>query len=247
MDTMEKIESVAELGGGADELTVVVSAETAADKLVDAVRTTLAYLVDDGDVESSSAAVSLIEAQLLVFEGESPLTENLRPWQLLASDLAVALEEVDSTLSQRARAVADQFRSIISMMKRNPANELALRHSSRLVLDALRQLGGRATAEAVRQVSGHSASHLSNILKPLRGHGLVKEDTDPSDKRRKMLSLTHAGRSRMRETENQHIPATTAETQFESALIRRASPVAGATIYTSNIGKVVERKSAGVS
>lgn len=246
MDTLEKIEAVVEPGDGIDEQVVIAITDTAEDKLVDAVRSTLAYLVEDGAYDSSAAAVDLIEAQLAVFEAKSPLTDNLRPWQLLASDLAVVLEDLDTGLSTRARAVADHFRSIISMMERNPADELALRNSSRLVLSVLLDLGGRAPAEAVRQLSGHSGSHLSNILKALRGHGLIKEETDLSDKRRKVLLLTETGRSHMKEAVGSPMPDKPADTHFEEGIHIRKVSMRGPTTYSSRIEKTAERRAANV-
>lgn len=166
-----------------------------AGRLVDAIRETVAILVERGEPPSLEQAVNLIEAHLGAFEARSPLADDLRPWQLLASDLSVALAGLDAALSVRARVVADRFRAIISMMHRNPADSLGLRSSSRRVLVALCELGGRAAIEEVRARSGHSVTHLSNILKALRGHGVVAEEPAPEDGRRKILFLTEAGRA----------------------------------------------------
>lgn len=167
----------------------------AGSRLVQSMRNVLEWLVAKGEKSPRLAAIDLLEAHLVDFEANSPITDDLRPWQHLASDLSLALEGSDKASSKRARALADRFRAIITMMSRNPVDELAIRPASRRVLDALVALGGRAPVERVRQASGHSATHLSNILKALRGHGLVSDESDENDRRRKILVLTAKGRA----------------------------------------------------
>lgn len=165
--------------------------------LVDAVRDAIRKLVALGQAEARGAALSLLVAHWAHLQQESPLTEDLRPWQLLASDLAVALEPIDGTAAVVAREIADEMRSTVTILARNPADQLALRPATRRVLEALYELGGRAEPSEVRKRSGHSATHLSNALKALRGHGLVRDEAVPTDQRRKQLVLTDRGRDEM--------------------------------------------------
>lgn len=203
--------------------------------MVDAVRKILAYLVRTGESAQLEAAVNLVEARLDQCSQESPLAENLRPWQLLASDLSLALEAQDARLSERARTVADGFRSIISMMYRNPADSLVLRPASRRVLTALAELGGRAPAEEVRAKSGHSVTHLSNILKALRGHGVVSEEALPGDRRRKVLQLTDAGRSMIAATGLRAEPAPAPASRFVSTIHVKREPTGNFQRYDGDL------------
>ena len=189
--------------------------------LVTVVREVIRRLVALERADAREDALSLLMANWNHFMHESPLTEDLRPWQLLASDLAVALDALDAGAAARARAIADEIRSMIMILDRNPVEELALRPASRRVLEALRDLGGRAEASRVRERSGHSPTHLSNILKALRGHGLVRDEPVPSDQRRKQLVLTDRGRDEM---VDRHVAKSTDESFRSTIHINRNAP-----------------------
>jgi DNA-binding MarR family transcriptional regulator len=163
--------------------------------LVDTMRDAARRLVAVGQPETLDVAISLVEGHYRHIAGGCPVTEDLRPWQLLASDLAAALKPLDPARAERALDLADEIRATVTMIARNPAETLALRPASRRVLVALAALGGRAELTAVRAKSGHNATHLSNILKPLRAHGLVEIETATDDRRARTLALTHDGRA----------------------------------------------------
>jgi DNA-binding MarR family transcriptional regulator len=163
--------------------------------LVDTVRDAARRLVAVREAGALDAAIALVDQQYQFLAGGCPVTEDLRPWQLLASDLAAALEPFDVARAEQALDLADEIRATVMMIARNPADELALRPASRQVLLALEALGGRAELAAVRDRSGHSATHLSNILKPLRAHGMVEVELAGDDRRVRTLILTRDGRA----------------------------------------------------
>jgi DNA-binding MarR family transcriptional regulator len=124
----------------------------------------------------------------------SPAAPDLRDWQLLAIDLEAALRGVDEGLADEAEILASELRSVVAMAARNPADQLAARPASRRVLLALQELGEGARLSKVKECSGHSSQHLSNILKALTAHGLVEIATDENDGRGRRLTLTPVGR-----------------------------------------------------
>ena len=192
--------------------TEAVAAAAPGNGLVDTVRSAVRELVSFGKDDARELALSLVEKHWQHLDSACPLTEDLRPWQLLASDLAVALEDSDDVRARRAEALAEDIRSTVTMMARNPVGELALRPASRRLLVALHDLGGSAEISRVRDVSRHSATHFSNILKALRGHGLVDIETVADDRRRKTLSLTRRGEAEIA----RHVLSTQPDASFTS-------------------------------
>lgn len=163
--------------------------------LVDTVRQTARALVAIGTQDACGLALSLIDEHWRHLHAVCPLTEDLRAWQLLASDLSVALEGSQVVLAQRAVALAEGIRETIATMARNPIGQLALRPGSRRVLNALHGLGGKAGISRVRDASRHTPAHFATVLKALQGHGFVTIETSCEDYRCKTLSLTRMGRT----------------------------------------------------
>lgn len=170
-----------------------VDAPSEAASLVDAVRGVVRLLVLQGTSEAIENALSLVETSYARVAEACPVTEDLRPWQLLASDLAAALSPIDPARAETAATLADGIRTAVVMIARNPASELVLRPASRRVLAALHALGGQANLVMLRERSSHSATHLSNILRPLGAHGLIEVVPAQGDRRHKEAVLTREG------------------------------------------------------
>lgn len=139
-------------------------------------------------------ALALVEMNYRVVSEASPVTDDLRQWQLLASDLAAALAPLDAARAQRARRLADEIRATVVMIARNPADQLIIRPASRQVLLGLEMANGRVEHGVLRERCGLSAPNFSNLLKPLRAHGLIDVIDGLDDRRSKIVVLTSNGR-----------------------------------------------------
>jgi len=130
--------------------------------------------------------------------GASPAGPDLRGWQSLATDLASALRPHDADLAERARVLAGRLRALVGLMARAPVERLAVRPTSRRVLDAILQIGGTdCTLAEVRKRTGLSQSHMSNVIRALSAHGLIEIASDVKDGRGRRLSVTSTGRTAM--------------------------------------------------
>ena len=144
--------------------------------------------------EGLPLALDAVRHAALQAARSSPVAPDLRDWQHLALDLEAALRGADDELASQAEALASELRSVVAMAARNPADQLAARPASRRVLLSLQELGEGARLSKVKERSGHSSQHLSNILKALTAHGLVEVTADEQDGRGRRLSLTREGR-----------------------------------------------------
>lgn len=123
----------------------------------------------------------------------TPVLDELRAWQLLAVDLSAAFGDADPVRRAKADALASELRAAVTMIARNPVDQLAQRPLPRRVLETLHIAGGELELTALRERAQLSGSHLSNILKPLVAHGLVVLDAVPGDARSKRAVLTERG------------------------------------------------------
>lgn len=160
--------------------------------MVDAVRDAARLLISVPG--GASPAVDIVKHAALQAARSSPAGPDLRDWQHLALDLEAALIDAEPELAAIAERLARELRSVVAMASRNPADQLAARPASRRVLLALLELGDGARLARVRERSGHSSQHLSNILKALTAHGFVNVFSDEQDGRGRRLSLTEEGR-----------------------------------------------------
>lgn len=161
-------------------------------RMVDSMRGVARLLISVPD--GLPLALDAVRHAALQAARSSPAAPDLRDWQLLALDLEAALRGSDQSLADQAEALASELRSVVTMAARNPADQLASRPASRRVLLALQELGDGARLSKVKERSGHSSQHLSNILKALTAHGFVEVTTDELDGRGRRLSLTQEGR-----------------------------------------------------
>ncbi len=130
--------------------------------------------------------------------GAAPAGPDLRGWQSLATDLASALRPHDVELAERMRLLAGRLRALVGLMARVPTERLAVRPTSRRVLAAIIELGGAGcTLADVREHTGLSQSHMSNVVRALAAHGFIKVEADVRDGRGRRLSVTSAGRTAM--------------------------------------------------
>lgn len=161
-------------------------------RMVDSVREAARLLISVPG--GASAALDVVSHAALQTARSTPAGPDLRDWQHLALDLEAALGDIDPDLACKAEQLAIELRSVVAMASRNPADQLAARPASRRVLLALLELGDGARLGRVRERSGHSSQHLSNILKALTAHGFVEMVMDEQDGRGRRLSLTDEGR-----------------------------------------------------
>lgn len=193
--------------------------------LVDVVRSAARVLVAQ-KAEERDIALLLVERNFRQIAGASPIAEDLRPWQLLASDLAAALSDVDAVRAERARLLADEIRATVVMIARNPEAELVIRPASRRVLTML-QVHGKEELGVLRGRCGLSATNFSNLLKPLRAHGLITVEDGSDDRRSKIVLLTKKGRGAIEAAAPQPQPAP----QTYQPYLERTAPVAAEGAY----------------
>lgn len=123
-----------------------------------------------------------------------PGHDELRAWHELVRDVAAMIRAIDPELAGKLRQFSDVVRTTIVMAERNPADQLALRPTSRRVLQAIDLLGNDCSQNDVRKQVGQKEQHFSNILRTLREAGFVESVGDPNDGRNRRLSITAAGR-----------------------------------------------------
>lgn len=169
--------------------------------------------------EGLPLALDAVRHAALQAASSSPVAPDLRDWQHLALDLEAALRGADDELAGQAEALASELRSVVTMAARNPADQLAARPASRRVLLALQELGEGARLSKVRERSGHSSQHLSNILKALTAHGFVEVSADEQDGRGRRLSLTPEGRRAI----NQEA-GLTRSTRYQDRILHESAP-----------------------
>lgn len=189
-------------------------------RMVDSMRGVARLLVSVP--EGLPLAVDAVRHAALQAARSSPAGPDLRDWQLLALDLEAALRGSDDGLANEVEALALELRSVVTMAARNPADQLASRPASRRVLMALQELGDGARLSKVKERSGHSSQHLSNILKALTAHGFVEVTPDEHDGRGRRLSLTPEGR-RAISTE----AGLTRSTRYRDRIAHEAAPSGG--------------------
>ena len=196
-------------------------------ELVETVRAAARMLIGDG-AAGRDVAIGLVERYYRHLAEACPVAEDLRPWQLLASDLAAALDPVDPERAVQATGLAEEIRSTVVMIARNPEEELALRPASRRVLLELGASQGREELKVLRERCGRSESNLSNLLKPLRAHGLVMIEEGTEDRRARLVRLTLKGREAIAAA-----PERARVTQEYCGYIEATTPVAGVGAYSS--------------
>lgn len=158
-------------------------------------REILAVLVQAKEMPGPERAVRYAQREITRALESCPADETfLREWQLLARDLADALETEYPALSLEAATLAAELKAMVSMLARNPADRIAVRPASRRLLQTLAGLDERRpTLSRVRDLCGISATNLSNLLRPLVANGLVRSTLHPEDKRERLLELTAEG------------------------------------------------------
>lgn len=150
----------------------------------------------------------------------TPTDKDMREWQTLAADVATALKSHDQDLSEQARILAGRLRSSVARVSRAPKENLALRPTSRRVLEAILELGGsNCTLVAVRQRTGLSQTHISNVIRALSAQGFIVVGPDSRDGRGRRLTVTVAGRAGMGLAET----ARRADRRFEGNILVEAS------------------------
>jgi DNA-binding transcriptional ArsR family regulator len=149
----------------------------AVEDILDLVRAQMAAAIESGDARTIDASALLIagvarrEAER---DGDMP---HLRQWHALLLDAAAGVRGLSSDVGQVLTAAADAVRRTISLAARNPADQLAIRPTSRRVLLALHELGGvGCSMTEVREKAEQSPTHFSNVLRPLRSAGLVTSE-----------------------------------------------------------------------
>jgi len=163
---------------------------------VEGLRRIAAYMLERRDFRGLAIAYDHFLTEARATLNSAARAADLADWQRLALDFEVGLEDVDRDLSADARRLAAELYAAISMLERNPADQIGSRPTARKVLEALAALGGvNCSLSNVRQHSGLGQTHLSNILKPLTAHGFITADADPADARGRRLSLTSLGRA----------------------------------------------------
>jgi DNA-binding MarR family transcriptional regulator len=123
-----------------------------------------------------------------------PGDPRLRVWHDLVLDLRATIEASAAAEAEMLAMFADLLEKTIRLAARNPADQLVSRPSSRRVLLALHERGGLECSFAeVREASGMSQSHFSNVVRILRAAGVAESNLDRGSGREKRLSLTIKG------------------------------------------------------
>ncbi|ABQ71579.1 hypothetical protein Swit_4962 (plasmid) [Rhizorhabdus wittichii RW1] len=125
----------------------------------------------------------------------NPTDPQLRAWHELLRDIAVGLDRGQPELATRLRALAARVHEAVRIATRNPIGVIADRPPARQVLEAIYALGDGSEQSTVRERTGQSQSHFSNMLSLLKGYGLVHSSTSRTSGRNRCLALTDDGRS----------------------------------------------------
>ncbi len=164
---------------------------------------------------------------------EVPPSPDLRAWHSLVMDLGRALRKHDADLSERARLLAGRLHQFTERLSRAPEARVALRPTSRRVLEAIVAIGGAScTLAAVRQHTGISQTHMSNIVRILAAYGFIAIQADDQDGRGRRLAVTPHGQAAIGNAQAQrgrqqrfegHITRTVPKhDQYEALTISRA-------------------------
>jgi DNA-binding MarR family transcriptional regulator len=153
----------------------------------------------------ASLVMRLAQARVALSPGDS----ELRAWHELVRDVAAMVRASAPELAAELRRFSDALRRTIMMTERNPPSQLALRPTSRRVLQAIERLGGADVSQSdVRALVNQKEQHFSNILRLLREARFVESGGDDEDGRLRRLSLTSLGREALRVVADETIVET---------------------------------------